>query len=334
MAGGLSPESILESLGNKNLAPFYLFYGPNEFRLERVLEKIRKELVAGPAKDFNLEICYGGETEPSDIITRAQTIPFMSDKRLIVVRRTEEYSADQLNRFLTYFQNPSSSTCLIFLASRTDFKIKFFSRIRSLGYAVQFSELKAGEIVPWIRKTARELGLEMTTQACVYLQQIGGNTIGDLYSELVKLQLRHGAGEIGEEQIRELAIHSRVYSIFELMKTISEKDLGNALLVLNRFLDEEDSRSGPLKFLGMLNRQVRLLWQTKTIINKGGKSRDVASNLGVPPFSAGELMKQSKKWSPDALEKGISLMYEADRLLKSGSRPKAILENLVLSLCS
>ena len=115
MAGGLSPESILRSLENRDLAPFYLFYGPNEFRLERVLEKIRKEFVTGPARDFNVEICYGGETESSDIITRAQTIPFMSDKRLIVVRRTEEYSADQLNRFLPYLQKPSLSTCLIFL---------------------------------------------------------------------------------------------------------------------------------------------------------------------------------------------------------------------------
>jgi DNA polymerase-3 subunit delta len=333
MAGDLSPDDLLASLGRMKLAPFYLFYGPDEFRLERLLQKIREVYVPEAARDFNLEICYGGETDPSEIIHHAQTMPFMADNRLIVVRRTEEFKADQLNRFLPYLERPSPSTCLIFIASKTDFKTKFFKTIRSSGSAVYFGDLKMNQVVAWIKGTGKELGIDISTPACVYLQQIIGNKLADLYSELVKLQLRHGAGEINEKQVRELAIQSRVYSIFELMDAISEKDCGESLSILKGFLEEEDKKSGPLQVIGMLNRQIRFLWQTKVIADKGGKSRDVASKLGLHPYPAGNFLKQSRKWSADELERGISLLYEADKRLKSGSRQQPVLENLIISLC-
>lgn len=333
MAGDLSPGDLLASLNRLELAPFYLFYGPDEFRLERLLERIRREYIPEAGRDFNLEICYGGEADPSDIIHRARTFPFMTKSRLIVVRRTEDFKAEQLNRFLPYLENPSISTCLIFIASKTDFKTKFFKKIRSSGLAVYFGDLKRSQVVPWIKETGKELGIDMRTAACVYLQQIIGNKLGDLYSEMVKLQLRHGNSEIHEAQVRELAVQSRVYSIFELMNAVSEKDCGKALSILKGFLEEEDKKNGPLQVIGMLNRQIRFLWQTRVIIDKGGKSKDVASRLGLSPYFAGDFMKHAKKWLPEELEKGIFLLYEADRLLKSGSRPRPVLENLIISLC-
>ncbi|MFC1868135.1 DNA polymerase III subunit delta [Thermodesulfobacteriota bacterium] len=333
MAGDLLPEDLLKSLDKGKLAPFYLLYGPDEFRLERGLSRIKKEFIPESARDFNLEICYGGETDPFEVINRAQTIPFVARNRLIIVRRTEEFTANQLEKFLPYLENPVTSTCLIFIASRTDFKRKFYKKIKSSGLAVNFTELKSNQIVPWIRKTAREMGLNMDGQACVYLQQIVGNRLSDLYSELAKLQLRHGNQEIGEEEVKKLVIHSRIYSIFELMNAVSVKDCGESLSVLNRFLEEEDKRSAPLQVIGMLNRQIGLLWQAKAIVEKGGKSKDVAAKLGLVPFSAGNFIKQSKYWSVNELENGISLLYQADRLLKSSSRPKPVLENLILCLC-
>ena len=333
MPGDLLPEDLLKALDNRELAPFYLFYGPSEFRIEKLLSKIREDFIPQEARDFNLEIRYGGETDPFEIIDRAQTIPFISQNRLIIVRRTEEFNTDQLDKFLPYLENPAISTCIIFISSRTDFKKNFYKKIRSLGLAVNFMDLKTNHVVPWIKMTARELGMNIDRKACASLAQIVGNRLRDLYSELVKLQIRYGNIEIGEEQVKESAIHGRIYSIFELMNAVSVKARGESLSILNRFLEEEDKRGAPLQVIGMLNRQIGLLWQTKGIMERGGKSKDVAAKLGLVPFSAGNFMKQSKHWSENELEKGISLLYRADRLLKSGSRPKPVLENLILALC-
>jgi DNA polymerase III subunit delta len=333
MAVDLHPEDILTLLNKGELGPCYLFFGPDEFMMESVISKIREEYIPESARDFNLEICYGGETTAAEIVNKAQTIPFMARNRLIIVRRTEEFKADQLDRFLSYLDNPVSSTCLIFLTSKTDFKRNFYKKFRTAGLAIDFKELKSNQIAPWIRRMARELSLNISGQACVYLQNMVGDRMRDLYSELVKLQIRYGNSEIGEKEIHELVIHGRTYNIFELMDALSVKDRRKSLSVLNRFLGEEDKKSAPLQIIGMINRQLGILWKTKAILESGGRSEDIASKLGLMPFSAGNFMKQSKHWSIAELEKGISLLYRADRLLKMGSRPGPVLEGLILELC-
>ena len=58
-----------------------------------------------------------------------------------------------------------------------------------------------------------------------------------------------------------------------------------------------------------------------------------AEALGRSGFKAQDLMNQSKHWSEEELEGGLKLLYEADGWLKSGSRPKPVLEEVIISLC-
>ncbi|MBW1996850.1 MAG: hypothetical protein JRJ29_02670 [Deltaproteobacteria bacterium] len=85
--------------------------------------------------------------------------------------------------------------------------------------------------------------------------------------------------------------------------------------------------------MSMLNRQLRLLWMAKGIAAKGGKTRDIAKKLGLMTFSAGMFARQCRLWSQEDLEQGLRLLQEADGLIKSGSRPKPVLENLIVALC-
>lgn len=333
MAGDLRPEDVIRALERGKLAPFYLFYGQNEFIIERVLGRIRNEYIPENARDFNMEICYGGESSPVDVVGRAQTVPFLSSNRLIILRRADVYKADQLNKFIPYLEKPVDSTCLIFLSAKTDFKKKFYKAIRAAGCAVNFAELRINQVIPWIQNAAREIGLNIDRSGCAFLQEVTGSRLREIYSELEKLKLSHGESKIREQEVKDLAINSRMYSIFELMDALSEKKVAQALSVLSRFLDEEDKKSAPLQIIGMLNRQVGLLWQVKALAAKGENSSGIASKLGIAPFSVKNFLRQCKRWTPEELEKGIKLLYEADRLLKSGSRSKPVLENLVLSLC-
>ena len=333
MDGDLRPDDVIRALERGTLAPFYLFYGPNEFIVERILGRIKNEYIPETARDFNMEICYGGESSPVDIVSKAQTVPFLSSNRLIILRRTDVYNADQLNKFIPYLEKPVDSTCLIFLSAKTDFKKKFYKSIRSAGYAVNFSELRTHQVVPWIQNAAREIGLNIDRSGCAFLQEITGSNLRDIYSELEKLKLSYGDIKVGEKEVKDLAINSRMYSIFELMDSLSEKKIAQALSVLSRFLEEEDKKSAPLQIIGMLNRQIGLLWQVKDLASKGESSGSIASKLGIAPFSVKNFLRQCKVWTAEELERGIKLLYETDRFLKSGSRPKPVLENLVLSLC-
>jgi DNA polymerase-3 subunit delta len=332
MPRDLAPEDVLGQLEKERLFPFYLFYGEGEFRLEKVLSNIREAIVPEESRAFNFQVFYGDQANPADILDSARSFPFISHYRLIFVRRTEDLKTSAMESFLPYLESPVQTTCLIFVASRADFRKRFFKRMREMGRSVNFRKLYDNEVVPWIKRMAKDLGLDMEGKACAYLQQMVGNRLRDLYTELEKLYLRHGAEKIGVEEVKALAIHSRIYTVFELMDAISWKKKEAALSTLRRFLQEE-GREAPRRLVGMLNRQVRLLWQTRERVQGGGKGADVARKLGLQAFQVRSLVPQSKKWSEEELERAVYLLYEADGLLKSGSDGSLVLENLILSVC-
>lgn len=332
MPADLSPEHVLDLLKSGQLGKVYLFYGPGDFRIERILGLVRETFIPEAARDFNLQIFYGDKnTNPADITDAARSIPFLSSNRLIIVRRTENISASDLEGFIPYIDKPAESTCLIFVSSKTDFKKKFYKKIRSTGGAVNFKQLYDRQVLPWIKRMTKDLGLTITEEACVYLQGIVGNRLRDLNSELEKLYLRHGKTTVGVEEIKGLAIYSRIYTIFELMDQISLRRRSESMSILSRYIEEE-GRDAAFGIIGMLNRQIRLIIQAKSIADQGGRAPDVTKRLRVPPFLANKILQQSKHWSIENLENALYLLYQADGHLKSGSQPRLILENLVLSL--
>ena len=333
MTGDIRPENIIKSLEKGRLSPFYLFYGPGEFRIEKLLDKIKASFLPESVRDLNLEFFYGGETAPEEVIQRAKSMPFMAKSRLIVVRRVEEFRKEQLEKFIPYLESPSESTCVIFLSGQTDFKKGFYKAIKAAGLAVKFEALRQDQIAGWIKQTAHDLGLELDGQASDYLERIVGNNPRELYGELEKLRLKFT--KVSEvDQIKDIVIGSKIYSIFELVDMVSTKRCADSLKALGRYLQEEDKRFAPFQVIGMLNWQIRLLWQTKFVLSQGGGFNEVAEKLSRNRFKAKDLMSQAKQWSVEELERGLHLLYEADGWLKSGSRPKPVLERVLISLCS
>lgn len=332
MARDIQPEAVLRQLKKDALGPVYLFHGESHFRLEKLLTEIRDTFVPEAARDLNVQLFYGGETQTSAILDAARSLPFMSPNRLIIVRRTENFSPSVLETFLPYFEEPVPSTCLIFVSARTNFKTRFYKKIREKGWSVWFHKLRDQEIVPWMRRTAKEMGLDINGEACAFLFQMVGNRLQDLYSELEKLSLRYGQGNVGRKEVKELAIFSRAYTVFELMDEVSFRRAEPSLRVLNRFLEEED-RSGALKVLGMLNRQIRLISNTKRVLEEGGQIKDLPKRVGIPGFLGNKIAQQSRKWKFEEIEDALQLLYRSDGLLKRGSSERTVLENIVISLC-
>jgi len=334
MTRDLAPAQLEQALKKGQIGPFYLFHGPNEFLVEKALEGLKEKLVPESARAFNLEIFYGGESDPSDIVSRARSVPFLAAKRLIIVRRAESFGSEALDRFNPYLENPADSTCLVFVCTKADFKKEIFKTIRSAGRAVHFEDLRERQVPEWIKRTAAELGLKMELQSAIYLQEVAGNDTRDLHGELEKIRMRFGEKSVTLDEVKDTVARTRSFTIFELMDFISKRECGPALAALSRFLEEEDKKSGPLGFLGMLNRQIRLLLQTKDVIVRGGKRRDVEEMLGKSRFKADEYLSASKRWSIEELKNGLALLYEADGQLKKGSTPRLVLDNLLLNLCS
>ncbi|MFW6115235.1 MAG: DNA polymerase III subunit delta [Thermodesulfobacteriota bacterium] len=331
----LAPERFLRSLKAGSIEPFYLFYGPEEFWAELILEETKKRLVPDSAKDFNLEILYADDVSAPEVLNRARLVPFLSPKRLIIVRNTEHYSPGDRELFLSYLDNPLESTCIIFVTRAGEFKGPFYKRCLDSGRAVNFKKLTERQAYGWMHKRAKELEIEIDREAAGILYQMVGSSLRDLYSELWKLSVRFPQSLIGMEQIKDLATFRRLFTVFELVDYVSHKDAAHAMEILHRLFETQGQESKTiLGILGMVARQIRLISRTKAGLRQEKGRKAVMDRLKpLPAFVIEKCIAQEKLWKEKELGHALCQIYDADGLIRTGSRGDIILENLLLRLC-
>ena len=79
------PE-LISSLKQGKILPLYLFFGEEEFLIQEAVELIINKVVDPGARDFNFNSLYCRDTPASEIVNLCQTLPFMSEKRLVIAK--------------------------------------------------------------------------------------------------------------------------------------------------------------------------------------------------------------------------------------------------------
>jgi DNA polymerase-3 subunit delta len=331
----LTPDKVLATLHKGAFAPFYLFYGPEDFWVELTLDAIKKDFIPESVKPFNEETVYAGEISAPELLSRARLVPFMAPHRLIIVRETESFTKDAFEQFLSYMTDPVDSTCIIWISNKTALKEVFYQRFRELGRAVHFKKLSERQVYAWLQKRAKELDLHMNQEAASFMYQMVGGSLRDLFNELFKLSLRYPHSQIGVDHIKELTTFSRLFTVFDLVDYVSKKDMSHAAVVLGKLFETQGRDSHTLLgLLGMLARQMRLILKAKAGLREGGNRQKAVKRLQpLPYFVIEKYLDQERFWKEEELEGALNRIYDADSLIRTGSKADLVLENLIFLLC-
>src|SRR4030042_1942098 len=159
----MKPLELQKELDKGNIAPLYLFYGEDTFLIDKTVDHLKKLLVDPRLASFNLSLFYGGECEPHQVISAAQTLPLVSKHRMVVVKEADQIKSSWKN-FSSYFEQPLLSTCLVFCSGSSVLKSEFSSLFKKKGTAVRFYHPFSSEIPEWIRRMAKERNKQMSRE--------------------------------------------------------------------------------------------------------------------------------------------------------------------------
>ncbi len=313
-------------------APLYLFYGEERFIIDDMAGKIASGAVEPSNRDFNLEIVKGSETTYEEIINKAQTLPFIGSRRVVIVKGIEEMKAEGAERLIEYCSNPSPSTCLVLIASEIDKRSKLYNALSKNGVAVEFGRVNERYAGSWITKKAKESGYGMDDDAKKYLLEIVGSRLQRLSMELEKIFTFKGNDRnITIDDIKLLVEDTKIETIFAFTDFIGSRDADSALKLLNKMLNQGET---PVKIIAMIARQLRLILLAKSYRKKGITLSEIPSKAGFAPFLLNGYLGQSEKYTIRELKESFFKIQEADIRLKSSDiREKMVLEKLVLDLC-
>ncbi len=352
----MTPAQFLARMKRREFAPAYLFLGSEAYERRRCREALIEAMLPGADREQGLAQHDLIETRLAEIVDDARALSLFAPRRVILVHNAEAAlpktakgdddsedtndgsSGDELG---AYLRDPSPGVVLLFEGTRFDFEgeeKKKLERIRKFYSAVsQVVELKRyslDEARAEVQTIARRVQVSLDPAAAELLVEALGGDVARIAVEMEKLSLYVGPGKtITPEHIGLLIPDARASTIFVLVNALGRRDRTRALQALDTLC--RDGEYLPLA-LAFLSTQFRLaLVARESGLRSAAQIQGHFSKSGVPMWGsrAEQVFQSATKFSKEQLERGLKLIFEADRDLRS-ARPddRVIVEQFLIRL--
>ena len=352
----MTPAQFIARMKRREMAPAYLFLGSEAYDRRRCRETLLDAMLPADEREQGFSQHDLTETPLAEIVDDARALSLFASRRVILVHNAEAAlprtakgddesdegaavsSGDEL---VAYLRDPSPGVVLLFEATRFDFEgeeKKKLERIRKFYSAVsQVVELKRysmDEARAEVQTIARRVQVSLDAPAAELLVEALGGDVARIAVEMEKLSLFAGAGKtITTEDIGLLIPDARATTIFVLVNALGRRDRTRALQALDTLC--RDGEYLPLA-LSFLSTQFRLALVAKESgLRSASQIQGHFSKVGVPMWGsrAEQVFQSASKFSKEQLERGLKLIFEADRDLRS-ARPddRVIVEQFLIRL--
>lgn len=319
------------ALAEGRVAPVYLVVGPETLLIDEALDQLTRHLLPDAGiRDLNRQIFRGDDDSVEAIVEALGGLPLLADRRLVIVRNVEKLPAKDGDRLAAYIKNPNPSSCLALVAETMDMRRSFFRALPETAL-VEARPLGLRALPAWLRQRAHAAGAELTPEAATLLVELAGEETAVLSGELEKAILYSGADRVDVEAVRAVLGVERTRSIFELTNALIRRDVPAAVSMVAKLLATGEE---PLGLLGMITRELRLIWQVKRWIAAGKRSEEIARLTRRPSTVMEATLSRAEATPAVELRRGLYRCWKAEARLKSGTpSPRMELERLVFELC-
>lgn len=337
----MNHTELFAQIKRGEIAPCYLFEGEEEFIKRAALEAVRAATVTGDFREMN-DITLT-DPDADQIIAAAETLPFLSDRRLVVVKESamltggkakgydEAASARRLDEYLN--APAPHSTVVFYVRGKVDARKKLCAALRKKAAAVTFAQPDDVELTKWIAKRLAMTGKRIEAATCKALIYSVGRDMTLLANELDKLSAYAGDREVvGIADIDAVCTRATEARVFDLATALMLGEGARAFAMLSTLLREGESR---LMLLTLLGRQARQASYAKWMAAQGQGQGAIAATIGVPIFAVEKTLHVARRYTDEQLGDIAQLCMETEFEVKSGALPEnGSLESVMLRILS
>lgn len=325
----MNHSDFFKVVKSNQLGSLYLMEGVEEYIKQQALELLRKSILLQGLEALNETVLENPSL--GALRSASETLPFMADKRLVVVREcsllrpsrkneeSEEESADddQTKAFCDYLSDLPPTTCVVFYEKgKADARRKLYIAIKKSGAIASFDTLDNEELNRWIIQTMRSLNKEISPATASNLSFTVGRDAALLKGEMEKLAAHVGdRGQVTVEDIQAVATRSLEASVFDMVDALVEGRTPKAFSLFENMLRTGGSR---FAILAMILRQYRILFHYKSLRESNASPADIRSRLGIPPFAVDRAAKQASAYTLSQLKEAMALCVDTEYSVKSG----------------
>jgi DNA polymerase-3 subunit delta len=328
----------------------YILSGQDDFSLARSLEGIKGEIGDQATLALGTTTLDGQQLSLEQLRTVCETVPFLTEKRLVIVngllerfepqtrsrrqRRTPRVTEHQeeYKSLSDYIGKIPDSTVLVLVDGRITSSNPLLKELARKATVKTFPLLREAELREWVRRRVAEEGGSISPRAVSLLARLVGSNLWIMSSEINKLTLFALDRSIEEEDVKTLVGYTQQATVFAMVDAILESKAELAEQLLQHLLQRGVA---PAYLLYMLSRQAQMIVRARELRGRGEPRIEIQNKLGLTSeFALRKTLEQASRYSLPRLKQVYHHLLETDLSIKTGKYDAELaLSILVAELC-
>jgi len=306
-------ERLKSDIKNQQFQRVYLLYGTEQYLIKYYKKRLKDAIIGDDTMNYSF---YQGQgVSAGEIIDIGNTMPFFSERRLIILEDTDIFKAGA-EELSDYIKAAPEYLYLIIIESSADKRTKLYKTVNSTGSAVEIKAYTGDEQLRWITGMLSRDSKKMTINDMHYLVSLTGDDMVNISSEIEKLISYSGEREvITKEDIDAIVSRQIGDHIFKMVEAMGRRDQTRAL---EYYYDLLAKREPPFKILALITRQFNLILQAKELKQNRLLDKDIAAKIGVNPYFVKDYINQGNSFEIRTLIDALEACAQADEDIKTG----------------
>lgn len=306
-------QTINADIKNGQYKRAYLLFGEESF-LKQSYKKKLKEAIAGD-DTMNYNYFEGKGLDVNELISLADTMPFFSERRLIIVEDSGFFKSAQ-DALLEYLPSAPDTTCIVFVEDAVDKRSRLYKKVKELGHVSEMKRQDSAQLARWAGGILAQNGKKITNTTMNLFLERTGDDMGNIRMELEKLiSYTMGSDVVALEDVEAVTTVQVTNKIFDMVNAIVTR---KTKLAMDLYEDLLTLKEPPMRILFLIARQFNQLLQIKEMTAAGADRGTIASRLKIPPFVAGKVSAQAGAFTREQILNSVRSCVEAEEAVKTG----------------
>lgn len=304
---------IREHLKSGNFKQFYLLYGSEDYLKKLYRDKLKKAIL-GEDSDINYSYFEGKDVDPKKVFEAAETLPFFSDRRLVLIENSGLFKASsEMGELLAGIPD---STILLFVENEIDKRNKLYKLVKDRGTISEMNGLDEKNLKLFVVSLMDQERKKITEATVSYLLDKTGSDMENIRNEAEKLIAYTMDRPIVTTDDVDAVVTTQITGkIFQMIDAIGSRQQRKAL---EMYYDLLSVREKPMSILFLIIRHFNIMLQVKNMQGLGFSSSAISEKAGIPPFAVSKYVGQAKNFSTKRLKDALEFGSDIEEQIKTG----------------
>ncbi len=299
----------------------HLLYGEEDYLRYQFRDNLVKAMGGEPGS-LSFNRFKGKDVNPGEVIGLAETMPFMAERRVILIEDTGWYvnGCSEMEEYVS--SGICESTCLVFCEREVNKTTAMYKRTDKAGMISCFMTQEERVLISWVGSLMRAERLMISSSDASYMISVVGTDMVTLSSEAGKLaSYCMDRDRVTRADIDAICSRTLEDRIFDMCEDVAN---GQKRGAMKKYYDLIVLRARPEFILIQVTRHFNTLIRVMELDSKKKNDEDIGALVGHPGWSIKKYRIQNRRYGHAQLRSILELCADTDMRIKRGEMEKGL----------